>query len=1230
MATITPRRPQSLVEAHAHVRHPLQRVRGTIRTYVGLEGAALLLTLLACWFWVTFVLDFGPFRAVGWDWVQEMARPIRAFSLGWLFLCAVVLLRLGLIRRLFGEEASAILHTAFATSKKRQTLPVWMRLPVVGTVAPLLALGVSVLIALFGERAAAVSAYIAALGVLPLTAFLIPALHELYLVRSSLSRWVRAPVAGLGAAAGALIGATIATALTSDALTGASGGVATLIGAGLGAIVGDVLALVSIGIIAGLVRGEGYLVALAVPCVGVYLGLWVLAGLVASVSSVAAGACVVLLMAVPVLAVVAARLFRDFRDAALALVLERRFPEVLGDRLITAVELANPKKAAEYGYSEAMIEQTIHDAAERVQTVPVREVFDWKRLYRHWTGVAAVTLGLYLVFGGLFSIPFIGETGAGEHAGFAAFHQAAGLALERNVLLQNTIWPRRAFLEVLDWPEKGEKRIGKDDSAPAIKVRAYKWVVADSKAREGWRALAWHDLEKHKNYLGESAPAVNFREKDEHDQKDWGLPRDPAIGWTLDEIELRLGRDETHETLEPQTQRDLRDVLSKLETRAADPSMRRTLRMLIVPNQVGIRYRGDSGGGELTLQRQGDNEYTGQFPDLKESVNFTARGEDYQTPSYRITVVPPPALVDLEYLEERPAYMLYRARGDDPNALRGLKQRMPARPVSVIGGDTSRIDPVPAGSNIVLRAKADKPLRQVTLVAPPRVAPLVNEVRITDDPYTFEVRFDDLRATPERPFYDFNFHMIDTDGVVGQRHVIIKPHDDAAPDVSIDVKSLRKTPQGYMVTPIAYIPLEAKVIDDRGLHLIEYAASAAKLDRQVEQSGRGLFVLSALHLLPGGAGQEFAAASRIASLSREPKAGNKAAGETGTQRFPVPTFHPEPEEYPPLDLIKTTLATDKPLKVALKNTFTLLEKLEERDPRNKDTDLPYFFSLEQVLNPDGKPLKAGKDEIQPRYRVQVWMEAVDTDIETGKDVLKTAKGIEYRGNRGLSKEKLTFIVVAENELLSEIAKEEDALYVKLAEQVSRLQDSLAKLDRMKEDLTVKELKESQFIAMTARADELGQSLDRNESIVTEVTTDYQRILRELVANRVETSMIERVQKQIVEPLTIVVNGNEDDRNALDTFPKVRVGIAELHKAVTAEGNFDARVVDSRTKTDDARLRTAALIARLVDVLDKMQSLKDVNKLIEDLQKIEAEENRQKGAIKTIIDQIIGDTFGDLK
>jgi len=78
------------------------------------------------------------------------------------------------------------------------------------------------------------------------------------------------------------------------------------------------------------------------------------------------------------------RLLREFRDNALALVLERRFPKDLGDRLITAVEMADPKIGERYGYSQLMIEQTIRDAAERVDRLPVGDVFDWRRLRRCW------------------------------------------------------------------------------------------------------------------------------------------------------------------------------------------------------------------------------------------------------------------------------------------------------------------------------------------------------------------------------------------------------------------------------------------------------------------------------------------------------------------------------------------------------------------------------------------------------------------------------------------------------------------------------------------------------------------------------------------------------------------------------------------------------------------------------------------------------------------------------
>src|SRR5262249_21519937 len=93
------------------------------------------------------------------------------------------------------------------------------------------------------------------------------------------------------------------------------------------------------------------------------------------------------------------RLTREFSDPALALVLERRYPRELGDRLITAVELADPRMADKYGYSQELVDQTVNDAADRVERLPVRQVFNWGRLARLGLLVVGLTVGLYLVTG---------------------------------------------------------------------------------------------------------------------------------------------------------------------------------------------------------------------------------------------------------------------------------------------------------------------------------------------------------------------------------------------------------------------------------------------------------------------------------------------------------------------------------------------------------------------------------------------------------------------------------------------------------------------------------------------------------------------------------------------------------------------------------------------------------------------------------------------------------------
>src|SRR5205814_4212977 len=93
------------------------------------------------------------------------------------------------------------------------------------------------------------------------------------------------------------------------------------------------------------------------------------------------------------------RLFREFGDRSLALLLERRYPDVLGDRLMTAVELADPALARRYNYSQVMIEETIRDAAERLERLPIAPVFDYRRLWRQGLYVAGLSLGVFAVVG---------------------------------------------------------------------------------------------------------------------------------------------------------------------------------------------------------------------------------------------------------------------------------------------------------------------------------------------------------------------------------------------------------------------------------------------------------------------------------------------------------------------------------------------------------------------------------------------------------------------------------------------------------------------------------------------------------------------------------------------------------------------------------------------------------------------------------------------------------------
>src|SRR4051812_15878480 len=99
MATIL----HNVADDRRRVHGPLEKLRGYIRTYVGLEGLAFVVFFLALWFWLGLFFDFGLFKLFGFDGVQEASWVLRLVVLLGLVGLLLVVLSLKLFVRLFRE-----------------------------------------------------------------------------------------------------------------------------------------------------------------------------------------------------------------------------------------------------------------------------------------------------------------------------------------------------------------------------------------------------------------------------------------------------------------------------------------------------------------------------------------------------------------------------------------------------------------------------------------------------------------------------------------------------------------------------------------------------------------------------------------------------------------------------------------------------------------------------------------------------------------------------------------------------------------------------------------------------------------------------------------------------------------------------------------------------------------------------------------------------------------------
>ncbi len=125
------------------------------------------------------------------------------------------------------------------------------------------------------------------------------------------------------------------------------------------------------------------------------------------------------------------RAFVRLTDSQMAMVLERRFPE-FNDSLLTTVVLGD-RPEAETGFNRAMLADTSRRAEQHVAAAEVGEVFDSMPLVRKFV----IALGLAAVVGVLaWNAP-----------------EVLGLWAQRNLMLADTMWPRKIRLEVVGFKD---------------------------------------------------------------------------------------------------------------------------------------------------------------------------------------------------------------------------------------------------------------------------------------------------------------------------------------------------------------------------------------------------------------------------------------------------------------------------------------------------------------------------------------------------------------------------------------------------------------------------------------------------------------------------------------------------------------------------------------------------------------------------------------------------------
>jgi hypothetical protein len=230
----------------------------------------------------------------------------------------------------------------------------------------------------------------------------------------------------------------------------------------------------------------------------------------------------------------------------------------------------------------------------------------------------------------------------------------------------------------------------------------------------------------------------------------------------------------------------------------------------VVPQQCQILYRTQRSGagvrgerGSVAMSNFRDTTdwrnfwFDGKpFKGVLSTIEFDVFGYDHRVSGYKLEVVDSPAvietLLDLTY----PKYTV-----DEANSSHLPAENQPYLPAGTF---------IPVGTQVTLKFKANKPLRQAESVSSDGSDPATIEIASGDkDAQSFSYRIDALKGS-----VSLAVTLVDTDDVTTERpfRVFLTAIEDRPPQVEVSLKGI-----GSAVTPNVVIPLRGKISDDYGI-----------------------------------------------------------------------------------------------------------------------------------------------------------------------------------------------------------------------------------------------------------------------------------------------------------------------------------------------------------------------------------------------------------------------------